>query len=108
MAIRAALCLIPALWSVAVAAAGNWDFIVASPDKQAAYYADPKSLTVQGPIRRIRLLYDYKRPQPIPGTQDTIRSEVVLVSLDCDDRKFGMLQRMTYVQNMMEGAVVQK
>lgn len=108
MAARRMLLIALMLWSAESAAASPWEFILASPNGLVSFYGDPKSLVVQGPIRRVRLLYDYKQAQQDPDTRQSSRSQSVLVSVDCVDHKFGTVQETKYADSMAQGAVVGK
>jgi hypothetical protein len=108
MNVRRMLLIAVALVSAEAMAAATWQPIVESADGLVSFYGDPATLTVQGPIRRIRLLYDYKQVQQDPDTLVNMRSQSVLVSLDCVDHRIGPVQEIRYADNMAQGAVVGK
>jgi hypothetical protein len=90
------------------AQASSWDLIVNSDDGLMTFYGDPKSLVVRGPMRRVRLLYDYKLLQQDPDTFVENRSTTALTSLDCENRKLASMQSTMYAGNMAKGKVVVK
>jgi hypothetical protein len=88
-----------------IAQASSWDFIVKSDDGLVTFYGDPKSLVVRGSMRKVRLLYDYKKLQQDPDTFVENRSTTAVTSLDCQNRKLASMQSTMYAGNMAKGKV---
>ena len=91
---------------VPVAQASSWDYIVKSDDGLMTFYGERDSLVVRGPMRRVRLLYDYRLVQQDSETFIENRSTVALASIDCRNRKLAAIQSTSYAGNMGKGTVV--
>ena len=93
---------------VPVAQAASWDPIVASDDGLLTFYGDPASLVVRGPMRTLRLLYDYRLLQQDSETFIENRSTIAVTAIDCQSHKLAGVQSTSYAKNMGKGSVVEK